>query len=334
MKKVQLLVSVAIMAMLSMTSCVTTCVDNIRAERRLPLSSYVLNLKEYYSGVVNNTVIDIEFTQGDTMFAELACPDEVMDFVMFSVADDILYVNLSDKLSNEEREQISRDLRHSKLFLTSPHLDNVRVNGSSVFTITNDLLAKHLTASVYGSGDVVFKGVNVGSGTINAVVVGSGDIAFHSETKAKSAFLQVNGSGDIDCSSLVAQSVTAQVNGSGDIKIPEMMTETAEFNLSGSGDLVALKMKATTVNATLVGSGDMKLEGSCQTASLSLSSSGDLIARNLEAQDVTASVVGSGDLSCHAQEKLTAKVRGSGDIRYKGNPDITYKSKSDNIRPF
>ena len=322
MKKVVLFAMFAVIAMSSATSCVVTSCGNLSDERRLPLTSHVLKLQSDFTKVENNTVIDIEYTQSSEFSAELVCPEELMDFVIFSVEDNLLVIKLSDKLNDSERNDVNRDLRYSRLFLSGPQLTDIRVNGSSTFMTTNDLYAKNLTAVIHGSGDVIFEGVNTVDGTVSTQVVGSGDIVFRKEVKAKSAFMQVSGSGDIDCGSLAVKSVTAQVNGSGDIKVPEMMTETAEFLLNGSGDLVALKIKANSVNAILVGSGDMKLEGECETAVLSLSSSGDLIARNLIAQDVTASVIGSGDLSCHAIKKLTAKVSGSGDIRYKGNPHI------------
>lgn len=335
MKKYYYFATFAIIAILTATSCMVSSCGSLDNGRRLPLASHMLKLQSNFSKVENNTVIDVEYTQSDELSAELICPEEVLDFVMFSVYDDLLIIKLSDELSDSERNYVSRDLRHSKLILTAPHLNYVRVNGSSSFKVTNDLLnTDNLTATINGSGDIDFNSVNAGNGVINAQVNGSGDIVFHNETKAKSVSLQLNGSGDINCNSMSSQSITAHVNGSGDVKIPETVTQSAAFHLNGSGDVIALKMKAVTVNATLVGSGDMKFEGTCETAVLSLTGSGDIIARNLVAQDVTASVINSGDLSCHAKNKLTAKVSGSGDIRYKGNPDITYLSKPDNIRPF
>lgn len=334
MKKVLFFAMFAIIAMSSATSCVVTGCGSLSDDRRLPLTSHNLNLQGDFRRVENNTVIDIEYTQSDELSAELACPAELLEYVMFSVHDDLLVIKLSDKLSNSERNDVNRDLRYSKLFLSAPQLTDIRVNGSSAFSVTNDLLTSNLSAMINGSGDIVFKGVNVTSGVINAQVNGSGDIKFECEAKAKTAHFQLNGSGDIDCKMLTVEDVTAQVNGSGDIKIPEVVTQSAMLSLNGSGDLVALKIKASSVNASLVGSGDMKLKGECVTAILNLNNSGDLIARNLVAQDVTASVIGSGDLSCHAVKELTAKVSGSGDIRYKGNPHITYQSKPDNIQPF
>ena len=334
MKKVLFFTMFAVSAMLTASSCMVTGCGNLSDERRLPLASHILKLQGDFSQVENNTVVDVEFTQSDELSAELICPTEVLDYVMFSIHDDLLSIKLSDELSESERNAVSRDLRHSKLILTNPHLNNVRVNGSSTFQVINDLQAANLTATIFGSGDIIFNGVNVGDSKINAQVTGSGDIVFYNETKAKTASFQLNGSGDINCKVLSTHSVSVNINGSGDVNIPVLTTQSAMFDLHGSGDLVALKINANTVNATLVGSGDMKLEGECGTAELSLNGSGDIVARNLVAQDVTASVISSGDLSCHAVNKLTANVTGSGDIRYKGNPDITYLSKRDNINPF
>lgn len=312
MKKLLLLTALCTAAMPLMTSCVVSGCDNLFAEEHLPLSSYKLNLTGEFTEVVNNTVIDIEFTQGADVSAELACPEELTSFVIFSIADNVLTLKISDKLNDSERNTVNRSLVHSKLFLTAPHLTGVTVNGSSAFSVPSDLRADDLKARLNGSGDIDFSGVQCS--TLSAVLNGSGDIVFNREVKAKA--------------------VTMQVNGSGDMVFKAILVEDVDLRLNGSGDLEAHSITAGKVDASLTGSGDIKLSGSCDRAILTLNNSGDLSARKLQARDVTATVIGSGEIICNAQNTLTAKVSGSGSIRYKGDPQLTCLSKPDNIERF
>lgn len=45
----------------------------------------------------------------------------------------------------------------------------------------------------------------------------------------------------------------------------------------------------------------------------------------LVATNVTATVSGSGDIECYASKQLNARVNGSGEIEYKGNPSVVNK---------
>ncbi len=108
--------------------------------------------------------------------------------------------------------------------------------------------------------------------------------------------------------------------GSGDV-ISKTTIETDSFKaaLAGSGD-VNLSVKATSFKASLSGSGDMELEGSAGTFKVSVAGSGDIDAFGLTADYVEASVAGSANLNVTANQGIKARVAGSGDITYKGNP--------------
>ena len=73
-------------------------------------------------------------------------------------------------------------------------------------------------------------------------------------------------------------------------------------------------------NASIAGSGDIGLSGKTLNAKYKIAGSGDIAAGNLESENVSASTTGSGSISCYASGKLTARVTGSGDIAYRGNP--------------
>ena len=79
-------------------------------------------------------------------------------------------------------------------------------------------------------------------------------------------------------------------------------------------------MRATNVDVTLTGSGDINLSGSTAEITTVLSGSGDIDTSKLKAQTADATVSGSGDTTVYCTEMILARVSGSGDIQYKGDP--------------
>jgi len=110
------------------------------------------------------------------------------------------------------------------------------------------------------------------------------------------------------------------LSGSGDV-IGETKIKADDFKtkVSGSGD-ISLAVEANTVEARLSGSGDINLSGKANDLDVRVSGSGDIKAYDLVAEFVTAQITGSADIKITANQMLKAKVTGSGDISYKGNP--------------
>ncbi|WP_298152938.1 head GIN domain-containing protein [Flavobacterium sp.] len=110
------------------------------------------------------------------------------------------------------------------------------------------------------------------------------------------------------------------LNGSGDIVTKDHIdTPNLQVELVGSGD-ITINVRAENVKASLNGSGDLKLEGKASNFEADLIGSGDLEAIRLESENVKVNVSGSGDASVYASKAIMARVEGSGDIKYGGNP--------------
>ncbi|MFD2518987.1 head GIN domain-containing protein [Salinimicrobium flavum] len=110
------------------------------------------------------------------------------------------------------------------------------------------------------------------------------------------------------------------LTGSGDIySSDEIRAEKFEIKLTGSGD-IRLPLVAKDASATITGSGDISLRGSASDFNCKVIGSGDISAFDFRCETVDATVIGSGDLEVYASEALRAKIPGSGDIQYKGNP--------------
>ncbi len=89
--------------------------------------------------------------------------------------------------------------------------------------------------------------------------------------------------------------------------------------LSGSGDM-SLEVESNGLNASMSGSGDINLRGHANRFYVQISGSGDVDAYELEAEEVDANISGSADILVNVTQLLKARVSGSGDIHYRGNP--------------
>ncbi len=111
------------------------------------------------------------------------------------------------------------------------------------------------------------------------------------------------------------------LSGSGDIVGRDLMkADSFSATMSGSGD-ISLEIEADDLEATISGSGDIELSGNAGNFEVTVSGSGDVKAFDMIADNVYANVSGSANIKVTANKLLKARVSGSGDIIYKGNPD-------------
>ena len=111
------------------------------------------------------------------------------------------------------------------------------------------------------------------------------------------------------------------LSGSGDI-VGKTTLKANNFKtaMSGSGD-ITLDVDVSSISASMSGSGDITLSGNAGDFDATISGSGDIKAYDLDADNVDATVSGSADIKVTAKKVLKARVSGSGDISYRGNPE-------------
>ncbi|WP_100615881.1 head GIN domain-containing protein [Confluentibacter citreus] len=108
--------------------------------------------------------------------------------------------------------------------------------------------------------------------------------------------------------------------GSGDLWNEDIITsDNLNVSLAGSGDIV-LNVNTTTIEGALAGSGDLTLKGTTNNLIAKVAGSGDFHGADLKSNDTDVSISGSGDAKVLSLESLKARVAGSGDIVYSGNP--------------
>lgn len=158
----------------------------------------------------------------------------------------------------------------------------------------------------------------------NVKIIGSGDFVFTNALKTDEFGVEIRGSGDVRGKGLAVSKLSLSVQGSGDISFPDVHAGILDIKVNGSGDISLTGIQTDSASVLVNGSGDISLSGTGNTASYKVNGSGDIKAANFIVTDVKASIAGSGDISCHATGKLEGSVRGSGEVSYKGNPEVSF----------
>ena len=173
--------------------------------------------------------------------------------------------------------------------------------------------------------------IRVSSETLNNIsVAGSGNVELANGLKTDNLKVSVAGSGDIDADNITCTgNLNVSVAGSGDIEGSNITCANLTASIAGSGDLKLDNVSAAGTEASVSGSGTAILTGTSQEADYRVAGSGDLFASGLQAKRVSASVSGSGDIKCHATDFLKARTSGSGNIGYKGNPELDFPTSFD-----
>lgn len=111
------------------------------------------------------------------------------------------------------------------------------------------------------------------------------------------------------------------LSGSGNIQSKDAIkSDKLQAKLSGSGNF-NLAIDSNEFELNLSGSGNVNLKGTADNFTTKLSGSGDIDAGSLKSKNVDVNVSGSGNSKVTCNEKLTARVSGSGNIKYAGNPE-------------
>ena len=110
------------------------------------------------------------------------------------------------------------------------------------------------------------------------------------------------------------------LDGSGSVLTNDQIkSDQFEAEIGGSGEM-NLDIDVNRVNAKVNGSASLKIIGTATDLEIKVIGSGDFDGGSLIAQNVEANVIGSGNALVVAKSSIKARVYGSGDIKYLGNP--------------
>jgi hypothetical protein len=111
--------------------------------------------------------------------------------------------------------------------------------------------------------------------------------------------------------------------GSGSITADEKVdSRILNLIISGSGDIKFLELNSSKVSVAISGSGNVQLSGNVPAAEFKavVSGSGNVKAIDFPANDVNVKIGGSGNCMVHAVKNLVARLAGSGNVIYRGQP--------------
>lgn len=119
-----------------------------------------------------------------------------------------------------------------------------------------------------------------------------------------------------------------KVSGSGKLIVKNTLnTEELYLAVSGSGKM-ELDAKTKETEVGISGSGRIYLKGSGEKISVKISGSGRIKAEDFNVKECKASISGSGSCEIAVEDKIDARISGSGSIYYKGSPEHVNTSAS------
>jgi len=99
-----------------------------------------------------------------------------------------------------------------------------------------------------------------------------------------------------------------------------------KISVSGSGSVTIDDLTADDMDIRISGSGSVSLDGKgADMADIGISGSGSIIAENFRLEVADVGISGSGRCKLWAEKSLVARISGSGDLYYKGDPNVDAK---------
>lgn len=180
---------------------------------------------------------NVYYTQADSFSVRVKGPDNFVDNILTEKNGKTLTVRNKGKwgvvnISFSDEDELA-------VYVTSPDLVAVRVNGSGDFISTDLIDTDNMNITLRGSGDI----------NIDKLLCDRCDV-------------ELIGSGDIDLPEVEAKETSAVLVGSGDIKMGLSKVADTRLSLKGSGDIkVNFSEGCRSVDCTVNGSGDIGLSG-------------------------------------------------------------------------
>lgn len=179
-----------------------------------------------FSALECNLPGDVIYTPGDCAVSIYA-PDNILDIVTVR--------NLNGTLEIKTNTSRIRNLKHVKINISSPVLENVVFNGAVDFNAPQGITALDFRATVNGAGDIDINGL-----------------------QSSKAALIVNGAGDATISGIDCDDLQVAIAGAGDAIVSGRVSGKANLSISGAGDIDARELQCTDIDSKVRGVGSVK----------------------------------------------------------------------------
>ena len=179
-----------------------------------------------FSALECNLPGDVIYTPGDCAVSIYA-PDNILDIVTVR--------NLNGTLEIKTNTSRIRNLKHVKINISSPVLENVVFNGAVDFNAPQGITALDFRATVNGAGDIDINGL-----------------------QSSKAALIVNGAGDATISGIDCDDLQVAIAGAGDAIVSGRVSGKANLSISGAGDIDARELQCDDIDSKVRGVGSVK----------------------------------------------------------------------------
>jgi Putative auto-transporter adhesin, head GIN domain len=120
----------------------------------------------------------------------------------------------------------------------------------------------------------------------------------------------------------VKQLKEIRLAGSGDIQASTLNADSLDLAVAGSGNGNIGHLTAKTLNVTIAGSGTLTLAGQAAQQNVHISGSGRYRASDLQSQQAKVDIAGSGDCAVRVSDRFDVIIAGSGNVSYVGSPTV------------
>jgi hypothetical protein len=120
----------------------------------------------------------------------------------------------------------------------------------------------------------------------------------------------------------VKQLKEIRLAGSGDIQASTLNADSLDLAVAGSGNGNIGHLTAKTLNVTIAGSGTLTLAGQAVQQNVHISGSGRYRASDLQSQQANVDIAGSGDCAVRVSDRFDVMIAGSGNVTYLGSPTV------------
>ncbi|WP_299672286.1 head GIN domain-containing protein [uncultured Polaribacter sp.] len=199
-----------------------------------------------------------------------------------------------------------------------------KIKGNGTIVTVNRTTSNYNGIAAGGSFDVLLVKGKEG----NITIEGEENIIPYIETEVSGGTLKIKYKKNTNIRTTKRLTVTVPVDdiesvalgGSGNISSKTTLkANDFNVNLGGSGN-IELHIDSDEISTNIGGSGNINLKGTTNQLKCSIAGSGSIRAYHLTTEELNATIAGSGSIKTTVNNKIKAKLVGSGSIYYKGNP--------------
>lgn len=246
-------------------------------------------------GVALATIGTVHVEIGENEELRVVAEDNLLEQFRIEVMGDTLYIESNEWVVLYPTEPV-------EFFLTTKALNSITVSGSGDVEAPA-LEADDFEIDVRGSGSVSI--AELVTRVLDVKISGSG-ASIISGGELGDQCIDVMGSGIHragDARAVEAQQIAVKVIGSGKVELGELDAVDLDVRISGAGKVSAAGGKVDAQKVNISGSGQYR-------------------SADLGSGQANVKIVGSGSARVWAGEHLQVKVRGSGNVYYRGAPTV------------